>query len=62
MSDQSGKADDLEQRYVAEHAETEEVLEGLDPENTERDKVDAVEAVGEDRDTDQVEKMTRKDP
>lgn len=62
MSDQRGKADDLEQRYVAEHAETEDLLEGLDPENTERDKVDAVEAVGEDSDTDQVEKMTRRDP
>ena len=62
MSEQRGKADDLEQRYVAEHAETEELLEGLDPENTERDKVEAVEAVGEDRDADDVEKMTRRDP
>lgn len=61
MSDQSSRAEDLEQAYVSEHAETEELLEGLDPEDTERDKVDAVEAVGEDRDTDQVEKMTRKD-
>ena len=62
MSDQSSRAEDLEQAYVEEHAETEELLEGLDPENTDRDKVDAVEAVGEDRDADQVEKMTRNDP
>ena len=61
MSDQRGKADDLEQRYVAEHAETEELLEGLDPDDTERDKVDAVEAVGTDGDADGVEKMARKD-
>ena len=29
--DSADRAADLEQRYVAEHAETEELLEGLDP-------------------------------
>lgn len=62
MTDQRGRADDLEDRYVEEYAETEQLLEGLDPENTERDKVEAVEAVGEDRDADHVEKMTGNDP
>lgn len=62
MSDQRGKADDLEQRYVAGEAETEQLVEGLDPDDTERGKVDAVEAVGQDGGADGVEKMTRKDP
>lgn len=59
-NDQRGKADDLEQRYVQEHAETEEVLTGLDPENTDGDHAQQVEAVGDDADQ-HVEAMARDD-
>ena len=61
MSEQRDTAADLEQRYVGEHAETEDILTGLDPANTDRDAVDEVEAVGDDAD-DHVEKMARDDP
>ena len=62
MSEQREKADDIEQRYVAEHAETEEMLEGLDPEQPRKDQtVDQVAGVSDESD-DHVEKMARDDP
>lgn len=50
MSEQSHAAENIEQRYVSEHAETEDILTGLDPENTDRDAKTEVEAVGDDAD------------
>ena len=48
MSEQREKADDIEQRYVAEHAETEEMLEGLDPEQPRKDQtIDQVAGVSD---------------
>ncbi len=59
---QRDKAADLEDRYVAEYALTDELLEGLDPDLPGgQQTTDAVEAVGDDTD-DHVEKMARDDP
>lgn len=56
-SDQRGKADDLEQRYVNEQVETEAEVEGLDPENPDPDKRERVEASGDDEGAAHVERM-----
>ena len=59
---QRDKAADLEDRYVAEYALTDELLEGLNPDLPGgQQTTDAVEAVGDDTD-DHVEKMARDDP
>jgi hypothetical protein len=63
MSEQRDKADDLEQRYVAEHAETEEMLEGLDPEQPrENQTVDEVAGTADESGGGHVESMARDDP
>lgn len=61
MSEQREDAADIEQRYVGEHQQTEDMLEGLDPENTDRKAVDEVEAVGDDAEP-HVERMAQDDP
>lgn len=58
MSEQRRNADDIEQRYVAEYRDAEELVEGLDPDKPrERKTVDEVEAVGDDVEDD-IEEMT----
>jgi hypothetical protein len=61
MSEQRAEAADIEQRYVGEQQQTEDMLEGLDPEDTDRDAVEEVEAVGDDVEP-HIEKMARNDP
>jgi hypothetical protein len=61
--DPSARAENLEQRYVGEHQETEELLEGLDPDRPDADRTtDAVEGVASDGAEDHVETMSRDDP
>ena len=61
MSEQQDKAADLEQRYVAEYQETEDLVEGLDPEASEGSgTAGTVEAVAPDAKTeDEVDRMSR---
>lgn len=62
--DASSRAENLEQRYVGEHARTEELLEGLDPEQPDGQKTTGdVEGVAPGADAeDHVESMSREDP
>ncbi len=62
--DPSSRAEDLEQRYVGEHQETEELLEGLDPEQPDAQKTTGdVEGVAPGGDAEEhVESMSRDDP
>ena len=64
MSDSSDRAANLEQQYVQEYEQTEEVLTGLDPEKSEQDQTkQQVEGVAKDSDAaEHVEKMSRNDP
>lgn len=63
MSEQRDAAADIEQRYVGEHVETEQVLTGLDPEATDEGAKEQVEALADgERSADEVEKMSRDDP
>jgi hypothetical protein len=61
--EQRNAADQLEQRYVAEHAETEQLLEGLDPDVADGGQsAEQVEGVAQGAGTaDEVDEMTRKD-
>jgi len=62
--DPADRAENLEQRYVGEHEETEQLLEGLDPERADEDKttgtVEGVSPGGTAED--HVERMSRDDP
>jgi hypothetical protein len=62
--DPADRAESLEQRYVGEHEETEELLEGLDPERSDAEKttgtVEGVSPGGAAED--HVESMSRDDP
>jgi hypothetical protein len=62
--DPSSRAENLEQRYVGEHQETEEILEGLDPERPDAQKTTGdVEGVAPGSDAEgHVESMSREDP
>jgi len=64
MSEQQDKAAGLEQRYVQEYGETEELLEGLDPERPDAgqttEQVQGISSGGQTEDD--VEKMAREDP
>ena len=62
--DPADRAENLEQRYVGEHQETEELLEGLDPDRPDAEKTtDDVEGVAPDGGAaDHVETMSRDDP
>jgi hypothetical protein len=62
--DPSTRAENLEQRYVGEHQETEELLEGLDPEQPEDEQTTGtVQGVSLDRGAeDDVASMSRDDP
>jgi hypothetical protein len=64
MSDPADRAENIEQRYVAEHERTEELLEGLDPERDDAEKTTGdVEGVAkDDRSAGHVESMSRDDP
>lgn len=62
MSDQRDKADALEQRYVAEHAEDEQLVEGLDPEKPREDQTVDQVAAGGDGAGEELEQMARDDP
>lgn len=64
MSDSSDRAANLEQQYVQEYEQTEEVLTGLDPDKAEQDRTtQQVEGVAKDDDAaEHVEKMSRNDP
>ena len=64
MSDSSDRAANLEQQYVQEYEQTEEVLTGLDPEKSEQEQTtQQVEGVAKDADAEEhVEKMSRNDP
>ena len=62
--DPSARAENLEQRYVGEHERTGELLEGLDPEQSDAQQTTGdVEGVAADRDAEEhVESMSRNDP
>lgn len=62
--DPSTRAENLEQRYVGEHERTGELLEGLDPEQSDAQQTTGdVEGVAADRDAEEhVESMSRNDP
>ncbi len=62
--DPSTRAENLEQRYVGEHERTGELLEGLDPEQSDAQQTTGdVEGVAADRDAEEhVESMSRDDP
>lgn len=62
--DPAERAEDLEQRYVGEHERTGELLEGLDPEQSDAQQTTGdVEGVAADRDAEEhVESMSRNDP
>ena len=62
--DPSARAENLEQRYVGEHQETEELLEGLDPDRPDAERTtDTVEGVAPGGNAeDHVETMSRDDP
>lgn len=64
MSDSSDRAANLEQQYVQEYEDTEEVLKGLDPGAADEDQTkQQVEGVAKDADAaEHVEKMSRNDP
>jgi hypothetical protein len=62
--DAASRAENLEQRYVGEHQRTEELLEGLDPEQPDGQKTTGdVEGVAPGSDAEgHVESMSRDDP
>jgi hypothetical protein len=62
--DPADRAENLEQRYVGEHEQTEELLEGLDPDRPDAEKTTGdVEGVAPGAGAeDHVESMTRDDP
>ncbi len=62
--DPADRAANLEQRYVGEHEETEQLLEGLDPEQSEdQQTTGTVQGVSLDRGAeDDVASMSRDDP
>ena len=64
MSEQQDKAEGLEQRYVQEYGETEDLLEGLDPERPDAQQTtEKIQGVAQGGQTeDHVEKMAREDP
>ena len=64
MSEQQDRAQALEQQYVREYDETEELLEGLDPERRGADQTtEQVKSVAEGgRSEEQVDDMAREDP
>ncbi|HEY2224914.1 hypothetical protein [Actinomycetospora sp.] len=64
MDDPSKRAEEIEQRYVGEHERTEELLEGLDPEQPDAQKTtEKVQGVapGGKAEAD-VDAMSREDP
>jgi hypothetical protein len=62
--DPADRAENLEQRYVGEHEQTEELLEGLDPDRPDAEKTTGdVEGVAPGGGAeDHVEHMSRDDP
>jgi hypothetical protein len=62
--DPSTRAENLEQRYVEEHQRTEELLEGLDPEQPDSEKTtEKVQGAAKDgKAEDDVDSMSREDP
>jgi hypothetical protein len=62
--DPATRAENLEQRYVGEHQQTEELLEGLDPDRPDAEKTTgAVEGVASGGDAEEhIETMSRDDP
>ena len=61
--DPADRAEQLEQRYVGEHQQTEELLEGLDPEQSDAEKTtEKVQGVAKDRGAEHdVGSMSRED-
>ena len=64
MSEQQDRAEALEQQYVQEYDETEELLEGLDPDRRHADQTtEQVKSVSEGgRSESEVDDMAREDP
>ena len=64
MSEQQDRAEALEQQYVQEYDETQELVEGLDPERPDaRQTTEQVKGVAEGgRAEEQVDEMAREDP
>ncbi|MCD2198208.1 hypothetical protein LQ327_33060 [Actinomycetospora endophytica] len=64
MSDPAKRAEEIEQRYVGEHEHTEELLEGLDPEQPEEQKTtrNVAGAAPDTKSEDDVDAMSREDP
>ena len=64
MSEQQDRAEALEQQYVQEYDETEELLEGLDPDRRDADQTtEQVKSVSEGgRSESEVDAMAREDP
>lgn len=62
--DPADRAENLEQRYVDEHQRTEELLEGLDPEQPDAQKTtEKVQGAAKDgKAEDDVDSMSREDP
>ncbi len=62
--DPADRAEQLEQRYVGEHEQTEELLEGLDPEQPDAEKTtEKVQGVAKDGGAEsEVGSMSREDP